>query len=158
MGLRGRPLADELSRQSARQLRLSSLTEQLPNPNNRVTLATGKVDALGLPRPRIQYTVDTYTRDGMAKARAIHDKVFDALGATTRQHNMEPQGGGHVMGTYRMGNEPATSVVNVDSRSHDHPNLFLLGSGTFPTAGSANPTLTIVALTLKALAAVQAQL
>jgi choline dehydrogenase-like flavoprotein len=40
-------------------------------------------------------------------------------------------------------------VVDGDQRAHDHPNLFLLGSGTFPTVGTANPTLTIVALALR---------
>ncbi len=42
----------------------------------------------------------------------------------------------------------ASSVVNAEQRTHDHPNLFLLGSGVFPTAGTANPTLTIAALAL----------
>jgi len=157
-GLRGKALAEELSRQSARQLRLSSLMEQLPDPENRIVPATDQLDALGIPRPRINYRVDTYTRDGMTKARAIHDQIFDALASTERQHNMEPQGAGHVIGTCRMGADPTTSVIDANCRSHDHDNLFILGSSTFPTAGTANPTLTIVALTLRAVQAVQAQL
>ncbi len=52
------------------------------------------------------------------------------------------------MGTYGMGADPQTSVVNAEQRSHDHPNLFLLGNGGFPTFGTANPTLTIAALAL----------
>mgnify|MGYP001224111145 CR=1 FL=1 len=52
------------------------------------------------------------------------------------------------MGTHRMGNDPKAAVVNWEQRSHDHPNLFLLGSGNFPTVGTANPTLTIAALAL----------
>ena len=58
-------------------------------------------------------------------------------------------GAGHVMGTYRMGNDPKTSVVDGWQRSHDHPNLYLVGSGTFPTVGTANPTLTLSALALR---------
>jgi glucose dehydrogenase len=158
LGLRGQALATELSRQSARQLRLSSLMEQLPDPENRIVPAMDKLDALGIPRPRISYRIDTYTRDGISKARGIHDQIFNALGATVREHNPEPQGAGHVMGTYHMGADPATSVVDAQCRSHEHDNLFMLGSGTFPTAGTANPTLTIVALTLRAVAAIQAQL
>ncbi|MDC3960476.1 GMC family oxidoreductase [Polyangium jinanense] len=158
LGLRGQALAKELSRQSARQLRLSSLMEQLPDPENRIVPAMDQLDALGIPRPRISYRVDTYTRDGMSKAIGVHDQIFDALGATVREHDPEPQGAGHVMGTYRMGADPATSVVDAQCRSHEHDNLFMLGSGTFPTAGTANPTLTIVALTLRAVAAIQAQL
>ena len=53
------------------------------------------------------------------------------------------------MGTYRMGENPKTSVVNSFQRSHDHNNLFLVGSGTFPTGGTANPTLTLSALALR---------
>jgi glucose dehydrogenase len=70
------------------------------------------------------------------------------MGATEIQHGQEHQGAGHLIGTYRMGEEPTTSVVNAEQRAHDHPNLFLLGSGVFPTAGTANPTLTLAALAL----------
>ena len=61
----------------------------------------------------------------------------------------------HVMGTYRMGTDPKQSVVTVDQRAHDHPNLFLLGSGVFPTGAASNPTLTIAALALRAVGAIQ---
>jgi choline dehydrogenase-like flavoprotein len=54
-----------------------------------------------------------------------------------------------------MGTDAKQSVVNTDHRSHDHPNLFLLGSGVFPTGGASNPTLTIAALTLRAVPAIQ---
>jgi choline dehydrogenase-like flavoprotein len=62
------------------------------------------------------------------------------------------------MGTYRMGADPKTSVVNAEQRAHDHPNLFLLGSGVFPTVGTANPTLTIAALALWAAETIQQDL
>ncbi len=58
-------------------------------------------------------------------------------------------GAGHIMGTYRMGDDPKTSVVDSNQRSHDHKNLYLVGSGTFPTGGTANPTLTLSALALR---------
>jgi choline dehydrogenase-like flavoprotein len=58
-------------------------------------------------------------------------------------------GAGHIMGTYRMGDDPKTSVVDANQRSHDHPNLYLVGSGTFPSVGTANPTLTLSALALR---------
>ena len=54
------------------------------------------------------------------------------------------------MGTYRMGATAADSVVDSNLRSWDHKNLYLLGSGTFPTVGTGNPTLTIAALTYRA--------
>ena len=53
------------------------------------------------------------------------------------------------MGVYRMGQERKASVVDSSQRSHDHPNLYLVGSGTFPTAGTANPTLALSVLALR---------
>ena len=65
---------------------------------------------------------------------------------------------GAVIGTARMGADPKSSVVDADLRSHDHPNLFILGSAVFPTSATANPTLTIAALALRAAAPVKAML
>jgi len=70
-------------------------------------------------------------------------------------HGDDLFGAGHVVGTYRMGADPKTSVVNADQRAHDHSNLFLLGSGVFPTSASSNPTLTIAALALRAVGAIR---
>ena len=53
------------------------------------------------------------------------------------------------MGTYRMGRAEEDSVVDSFQQSHDHDNLYLVGSGTFPTGATANPTLTIAALALR---------
>ena len=71
--------------------------------------------------------------------------------ATEAHEAPEIVSAGHVMGTYRMGADPQQSVVNADQRAHDHPNLFLLGSGVFPTGAASNPTLTIAALALRAI-------
>jgi choline dehydrogenase-like flavoprotein len=59
------------------------------------------------------------------------------------------------MGTTRMGADPRTSVVDASLCSHDHRNLFMVGAGVFPTTGTANPTLTIAALSLRAVSAIQ---
>jgi glucose dehydrogenase len=71
--------------------------------------------------------------------------VFDYEGK-----RYEYRGAGHIMGTYRMGDKSNTSVVDPDCRSHDHKNLYLLGSGVFPSSGTGNPTITIMALALRA--------
>ena len=55
----------------------------------------------------------------------------------------------HHLGTTRMSEDPAMGVVNSELRSHDLHNLYIAGSSVFPTYGFANPTLTIVALTLR---------
>ena len=55
----------------------------------------------------------------------------------------------HMLGTCRMGTSPVDSVVDKNLKSHDHRNLYIVGGSAFPTAGSTNPTLTIVALALR---------
>ena len=85
-------------------------------------------------------------------------EIFARMGATEIQHRDAPEGAGHIMGTVRMGDHARTSVVDRDLRSHDHRNLFILGSAVFPTGATANPTLTIAALSLRAAGAVKAAL
>jgi len=55
----------------------------------------------------------------------------------------------HVMGTLRMGPEPASSVVDPAGRFHDVDNLYACDGGVFPTSSGYNPTLTIIAVALK---------
>ncbi len=59
-------------------------------------------------------------------------------------------GSGHIVGTYAMGSAASSSVLDADQRSWDHENLYMVGSGVFPTITTANPTLTIAALALRA--------
>jgi len=63
-----------------------------------------------------------------------------------------------MIGTARMGDDPKRAVVDRDLRSHDHANLFILGSAIFLTSATANPTLTIAALSLRAAAQIQVML
>jgi choline dehydrogenase-like flavoprotein len=57
--------------------------------------------------------------------------------------------GGHHIGTARMGSDPNSSVVDADCRVHGIANLYVNGAATFPTSSQANPTLTLVALSLR---------
>ena len=114
-----------------------------------ITPAFDHVDAIGLPRPRISFTVGRYSRDGMAAARTMHERLFTELVATERNHSDIAFGAGHLMGTTVMGADPARSVVDGEGRAHDVRNLFVVGSSVFPTVGTANPTLTLAALALR---------
>lgn len=164
----GPDLVTALNQNLSRQFRLGFLVEQSPDASNRVTLSATQVDHLGLPRPEIHYDLSPYTRAGFAAAKKTADAIFGMMGAT--QFTQPPQpgdpatftvdidgkptplkffGAGHIVGTYRMGSDPKTSVVDADQRSWDHRNLFLVGSGSFPTVATANPTLTIAALALR---------
>ncbi|HEY1976867.1 MAG TPA: GMC family oxidoreductase [Candidatus Baltobacteraceae bacterium] len=148
-GLAGAALQRALDERMQREIRFASLNEQMPDSQNRIVPDWDKLDAIGIPRPKITYRVDRYALDGMAEAQRTHDRLFDALGVTERHHSPAFQSAGHIMGTYRMGDDPKTSVADGYGRSHDHPNLYLAGSGLFPTFGTANPTLTIAALALR---------
>lgn len=163
-GQLGTALKKQINAILTRQFRFGSLVEQLPLETNRVTLSTQFKDNLGLARPEITYDLDDYTKAGFAAASEVAQQIFSKMAAVDftwfppnspsafsfngQQYLL--QGAGHVMGTYRMGNDPSTSVVDENLRSHDHANLYLLGSGVFPSVGTANPTLTIAALTLMA--------
>jgi choline dehydrogenase-like flavoprotein len=156
-GLRGDALKKALFERTSRQIRFGTLTEQLPDPANRVMPDYTKTDELGLPRPRIAYRLDEYTKAGLAEARKIHEEAFTRMGATEISHMPDSkfQGAGHVMGTARMGKDAKTAVVDADLRTFDHPNLFIEGSAVFPTVGAANPTLTIAALALRSVDAIR---
>jgi len=58
--------------------------------------------------------------------------------------------GAHLLGTARMGVDPAISVVDPFHRTHDVPNLFLCDGSSFVTSGRGQPTLTIMALAFRA--------
>ena len=149
-GLRGEALRQAMADHAARHVQLAALTEQLPEQENRVTLDARDRDAFGVPLPRMHYRVGAYSRAGLAAAREVHDEIFARLNASEVHHRDVFQGAGHIIGTTRMGGNPRHAVVDRDLRCHDHPNLFLIGAGAFPTSSTANPTLTIAALALRA--------
>jgi choline dehydrogenase-like flavoprotein len=166
----GTELAHAINDRLSRQFRLGFLVEQSPDDTNTVTLARGITDHLGLVRPQINYNLSEYTKRGLAAARTTASAIFAKMGAkeyTTPPDKINPDdpssfqwppseatrikyfGAGHIVGTYRMGSNANYSVVNDMQRSWDHDNLYLVGSGTFPTVATANPTLTIAALCLR---------
>jgi len=108
------------------------------------------MDGLGIPRPEVSFEVDNYTRKGLEAAKLAHKIIFDKMQATQINHQENWFGAGHIMGTCKMGNDPNISVVNRDSHCHQHDNLYITGSSVFPTTGTGNPTLTLVALAIRA--------
>ena len=149
-GMRGSALAAAISDHMAREIAMGPSVEVLADPDNRVTLARDLLDPLGLPRPRIAFRWGEYEQAGMKVAMDYVLGIMNALGATETRR-LGPGTDSAVMGgTCRMGNDPRTSVVDRDLRTHDHPNLYLIGSSTFPTITASPPTLTIAALALRA--------
>lgn len=154
-GLRGAELDRAIEERSSREINLVPMVEQLPLGENRIVPDFDRRDAIGIPRPRITYRIDDYSKRALAHGRRIVREIFTAMKATEVHEAPDYVSAGHVMGTYRMGTDPKQSVVTPDQRAHDHPNLFLLGSGVFPTGAASNPTLTIAALALRAVASIQ---
>jgi choline dehydrogenase-like flavoprotein len=79
--------------------------------------------------------------------------MLDAVGAIQKVGSYAENGqtgGVHLLGTCRMGNDPATSVVDKYNRSHDVPNLFMVDGGSLVTSGRGQPTMTIMALAFRA--------
>jgi choline dehydrogenase-like flavoprotein len=154
-GLSGADLLNAVRSHSSREMTLVALTEQLPDPANRIIPDFDRTDAIGIPKPRIFFRLDQYTTTALAAARTAHERLFEALGATNIGHLPYAEGAGHIIGTTRMGGDSRTSVANGRGQSHDHPNLWFAGSSLFPTSGTANPTLTIAALALRTAEAIK---
>jgi len=122
--------------------------EQLPQESNRITLDTNRLDPLGFALPKIHYQLSDYTQAGLEHWQQYTDKLIKKLSATKTEVSVSLSSH-HPCGTTIMGNNPDTSVVNKNCQSHDHSNLFIAGSSVFPAIGTANPTLTIAALSLR---------
>lgn len=121
---------------------IAGLGEVLPDPDNRVSLAD-EVDGNGIPVAKVTFSygdndkalIEAMTQDGT--------RIMEAAGAG---RVLVSQGTHHVLGTCRMGTDPATSVVDADCRSHDVDNLWICDGSVLPTVGAVNPSLTIQAI------------
>jgi choline dehydrogenase-like flavoprotein len=137
---------------------LTAHVEQLPDPENRVTLAC-QCDRFGVPRARLTWRVN---REEVRTLRGITEAVGQALhrldfGEMTLAPWLKENAGTqpelvdtyHHAGTIRMAETPRDGVVDPDCRVFGIDNLYVAGSSVFPTSGYANPTLTIVALAIR---------
>lgn len=146
-GFKGKELQAAVREHVSRQLLLVSNCEELPRADNRVSLSD-QLDGLGMPRPRLHFALSRYTLDGIDESVLVHARIFQEMGASHVLHYEQSDDPAHLAGTCRMG-EPGQSVVDAHLRSHDWPNLYVVGSAVFPTAGTAPPTLTVAALALR---------
>jgi len=125
--------------------------EQPAGAESRLTLSNQR-DGLGVPRLALHWRIPSEVTQTLLELQ-------DALSSCLRDAgvgDLEPGAGeprytdaSHHMGTTRMGATPRTGVVDPDGRVHGVSNLYVAGSSVFPSAGHANPTLTIVALALR---------
>ncbi|WP_299784577.1 GMC family oxidoreductase [uncultured Marivita sp.] len=151
-GLTGAELREAIRHRAARRQIVFSFNEQLPDPSNRIVPSSeGLTDALGLPRPEIHYRIDDYVHRAAEDTRRRVEEMAVAFGATRDSvwHNDGYLPNNHITGATIMGDNPNDSVVNRDCRTHDHPNLWIASSSTFPSVSSVNVTLTIAALAIR---------
>jgi choline dehydrogenase-like flavoprotein len=150
---------DAYRRLHQRTTGMVAICEDLPELHNRVTLDPELTDAHGIPAPRIDYTLSDNSRRMLAFAVERATDVLKAAGAV-EVYSESPLavGGWHLMGTARMGHDPATSVVNEWGRSHDVKNLFIIDGSVFVTSAGVNPTSTIQALALYVADAIKSRL
>lgn len=124
----------------------------LPLASNRVDLDPDVKDRWGLPALRITYRDHP---DDLAAMRFFQDRAVELLEAAGaervwRTPIAEQTSGAHLLGTCRMGTDPATSVIDTDHRTHDVPNLFICDGSSLVTGGRGQPTMTIQALAFRA--------
>jgi gluconate 2-dehydrogenase alpha chain len=140
---------DHLVKYYARHGAMVAQTEMLPYAGHMIDLDPNVRDAWGLPAPRV--TFDWRQPNELARVEFMMKKLEEighAMGAQNVWRNALLPGlpGAHHEGGTRMGNDPNTSVVNKYGQTWDIPNLFVIGSSTFPSMSGFNPTLTIQAL------------
>jgi len=135
-------------------------SEQAPNPNSRVTLSEVE-DALGIQKAHLHWELSPIDKQTIRKTLQIIGTQMGQkkLGRVKineffREGNDDfmsgtVSGGFHHMGTTRMHENPKYGVVDANCQVHGISNLFVAGSGCFTTSGAVNPTLTLVALSLR---------
>jgi choline dehydrogenase-like flavoprotein len=142
---------------------MQMLGEDLPQHGNRVDLDPHVRDFHGLPVPRITYSSHKHELAASAhfgpqlsaicraapginkSAQALVDQLQGQAGNPLSGSNSTA----HIMGTARMGNDPATSVVDPVGRLHELDNVYVADGSVFVSSGGFNPTLTIMALALR---------
>ena len=107
---------------------------------------------VGLPALRVTHRDHP---DDLANARFLQDRgaeILEAAGAlrVTKAPVTPQTTSAHLLGTCRMGNDPATSVIDKYHRSHDVRNLFVCDGSSLVTSGRGQPTMTIQALAFRA--------
>ncbi len=145
----GAAYRDYLAKYYTRHSAMVAQTENLPYVDQAIDLDPNVRDAWGLPAPRMTY--DWRRPNELARVEFMVKKMEEigkAMGATHVWRAPLGPGapGAHHEGGTRMGSDPKTSVVNRYGQSWDVPNLFVIGSSTFPSMSGFNPTLTIQAL------------
>lgn len=132
------------------------ISEGGPVRDSRVRLGP-ELDELGVPRVELDWRHSALDRHTIQTGLEVLGRELGRLGLGRMLVERDGVGpmdaqidvGSHHMGTTRMSEDPSSGVVDADGRVHGIDNLFVAGSAVYPTGGSANPTLTLLALALR---------
>ena len=131
------------------------MAEQAPTMSSRVRLARRR-DRLGVPMTILDWRLTSMDWDSIRRTVEIFGDAVREAGVGTvistlggGKHPAAVFGNWHHLGTTRMHHDPARGVVDENCRVHEMTNLYIAGGSVFPTGGYANPSLTIVALSLR---------
>lgn len=132
-------------------MQMGGYAKVLARRENRVTIDAARQDAHGIPIPKIEFTWCDNDRALWTDMRATLEEIYHVTGTELLIKSEQPAGfASHETGTCRMGADPKTSVLNPFCQSHDIPNLFVVDGSPFVTFPEKNPTLTIMALAVRA--------
>jgi choline dehydrogenase-like flavoprotein len=127
--------------------------ETLPYFDNRISLDKELKDPWGLPQVKISFEYHDNERAMSKDILDVITEMFTVAGFTNIRAYSYLQPGGtavHEMGTARMGHDPSTSVLNGYNQMHDVKNIFITDGSCMTSSGTANPSLTYMALTARA--------
>ena len=142
----------------SRRFQVETIIEPVPNPDSRITLSSAR-DRLGVPTVRVDWRLTELDAQNFRKVQNLVVGELQKQGLVTlldEERSVEEgwpatvEGCWHHMGTTRMHANIGKGVVDANCKVHGMSNLYVSGSSVFPTAGSDNPTITIVALALRA--------
>jgi choline dehydrogenase-like flavoprotein len=154
----GKQLKDDYRRYYASQVNFSGRGEMIPNDDSYCEIDPNVVDRYGIPVLRFHFAFSEHeVRQAKHMQETFHEIIHEMGGTPltpmpTREQRYGLANGGniiHEVGTTRMGNDPATSVVNANCQAHDVKNLFIADGGPFVTNADKNVTWTILALSMR---------
>lgn len=148
----GKTFKDQVRRMQSGFLLLAGYGKVLARPENRVTIHPTQQDVYGIPIPVVRFRFGDEDLAIHSQMQKAVDEIGDRFKRPVRYKACPVPAGfsSHEVGTVRMGNDRKNSVLNSFCQSHEVKNLFVTDGSCFTTSSEKNPTLTIMALSLRA--------
>lgn len=155
----GNSLRSDIKKYYGSTIGMAGRGESIAMKDNYCEIDPTTVDAFGIPVLRFNYKWSEYEVNQAKHMNDTFEEIVHNMGGTllqdapSKESNYGLENPGriiHEVGTTRMGNDPATSVVNKFQQLHDVDNVFIVDAGPFVSQADKNPTWTILALSWRA--------